>query len=1026
MAEVIATISVISSIIGLVDFSAKVISRINDYRSSAETIPAALKEIRLQLPLLVGDLERIKEQAEDDGLDNDTRRAVLAIVEGCHEDTQALYSILTAVGPQQGDSTWRTGQKALLSIAKYDDRIKEISDALRHHVVYLTNHLMVDMTQHRAGLVDRSLQPSTAPPRPKPSILIPFKRDAEHFVGRADLMRSLDGGFNDRNRLALVGLGGVGKSQVAIEYAYRLVEQEPDTWVFWVHVNTRARCKQSFADVARKVQLPKIEHPEHDALQEVTDWLNDKSHGRWLLIFDNCDDLDVIRNIEHGLTGSSRFGGVEEKPLIEYIPKAEHGKILATCRSRDVAMEMMYSDEQALIAVTEMSIDEARKLLRAKLPNDRSSDAEFTALADELGHIPLALKQAAAYVSLNRGHMTVSKYLRQFTKSSGSQTKLLMKEFNDESRDWTSKNSIILTWEISFNKIRSSNPSAAELLSLMSSFDRQGIPRYLLCEEEDDLDFEDDIGLLINYSLVTENSEDDNYNMHRLVQLTTQSWLETQKRQTHWWEEALKSLTMAFPEDNHDNWKMCSALLPHAQLVASRQFSSPSSDQPLSELFRKGGVYDMGQGRYEAAHQRLTASYYIRQRPFGEEHASTLDSLNALGSVLEREGHWREAETTHRKTLAIRRRLYGDSDVQTLEAENSLCLDLIDEGEYDEAEILLRQALDLEKSLDNKHHVRLDSMTYLGLVLEHQGRFLEAADIYRSVLEMQDQFYSSEHPATLETVNHLGRTLSVLGLWTEAASMLARAHESKSEVLGPEHPKTLDALSALIDNQERQGKLKEVAKLPQNLIDLQDRVFGHDHPTTLESLNHLANIKITTGLYAESMEILEDALRKNVQNAGPEHPLSLRIRRNIGKCWKDSTDEAKGAEIEKEVLEIQERTLGPDNPDTIQTVCALAESMGLIGSFAEAHRLINRAIVYNIEHLGRTHAQTLISLETQAFVLQQEERWEDSAQAYRQLVRTEEEIFGLNHPTTLQANHNLGFALAKSGTVEKASRLNNS
>lgn len=826
---------------------------INEYRRPAEKVPAALSEIGVQLPLLVSDLKRVKKQAEGDELDNDFKQAVLAIVQGCQNHVevcrlslitwlhfrtkhgradfrhpQALNDILATISPQPGDSTWKRGQKVLLSIAKYDGKIKEISEKLRNHVIYLTHHLVVDVAHARSveSHVVTGGTPliSTAPPRVKPSMMIPFKRDAKHFVGRTELMDSLEHGFEDLNRLALVGLGGVGKSQIAIEYAYRLAELDPDLWVFWVHVNSRSRFKQSYADIARKVQLPKIEHPEHDALQEVTDWLNDESHGRWLLVLDNCDDLDVIKNIEQGLTGSSAFGGIEEKPLIDYVPNATHGKILATCRSRNVAMEMTCSEPEALIPVSEMSADEALSLLRSKLPKDKSSDVDHLALAEELGCIPLALKQAAAYISLGRGHMTMLKYLQLFRESEASQTKLLMKDFNDATRDRELKNSIILTWEISFDQIRTSNPAAADLLALMSSFDRQVIPRCLLCEEDDDVDFEDQISLLMNYSLVIENSDEDNYNMHRLVQLTTQSWLVTEKQQMHWWEEALTTLTKVFPEDDYDNWRLCQTLLPHAQLVAGRNFTSSSSVELLSDLFRKVGIYDMGQGRYEAAHQRLTSSHEIRRRVFGEQHRLTLESLNALGGVLEREGHWQQAETTHRKTFEIRQQLYGKSDVQTLEAENSLSLDLIDEGKYVEAEALLRQALESEESLNEENPVRLTSMTHLGLVAEKQGHFAEAVDTYRSMLKVQDRCYSQEHPATLETLNHLGRTLSELGLLTEAATILTRAYQSKSEVLGPEHPKTLNALSALIGNQERQGKLKEAIALLRKLVDLQDRV----------------------------------------------------------------------------------------------------------------------------------------------------------------------------------------------------------
>ena len=184
-----------------------------------------------------------------------------------------------------------------------------------------------------------------------------------------------------------------------------------------MHVSSRSRFKQSFAEIARKVQLPKIEHPESDTLQEVTDWLCDESNGEWLLILDNCDDIDVLLNDQVDASGTSTADNKDGKPLIEYIPQTRNGSILITSRNREVALALTNQEDECLINVDSMDPTEAIKLLKSKIPKDKSPEKDALALVDELGCLPLAIKQAAAYIVNGPSSMTISKYLQYFRKN---------------------------------------------------------------------------------------------------------------------------------------------------------------------------------------------------------------------------------------------------------------------------------------------------------------------------------------------------------------------------------------------------------------------------------------------------------------------------------------------------------------------------------------------------------------------------------------------------------------------------------
>lgn len=356
------------------------------------------------------------------------------------------------------------------------------------------------------------------------------------------------------------------KSRIAIEYSYRLRDSDPSTWVFWVHAGTSARFKQSFLKIARKLQLPKIEYPDCDIFQDVTDWLCDESNGRWLLVLDSCDDLEVLYIDQTDTLNTPTSNVSKRSSLMRYIPQTAYGTILVTSRNKKVAYNFT-NNEHRLIQIGPMNNNEAIELFRSKLPKDPASDKIVSELAEELGFFPLPIEQAAAYISVGSANITISKYLEYIRKNEAYQLSFLLKDFNDITRDYDLQNSIILTWQISFDQIRKHNPAAADLLALMSCFDRESIPKLLLRGEDDDeLAFEEAITPLLNFSLVTEIG-DSNFTMHRLVQLTTQQWLEARDVRDTWVNRALHILSEKFPGDGVKSRVICETLHPHAEVL---------------------------------------------------------------------------------------------------------------------------------------------------------------------------------------------------------------------------------------------------------------------------------------------------------------------------------------------------------------------------------------------------------------------------------------------------------------------------
>ncbi|KAL5313016.1 hypothetical protein ACEPPN_019442 [Leptodophora sp. 'Broadleaf-Isolate-01'] len=279
------------------------------------------------------------------------------------------------------------------------------------------------------------------------------------------------------SRTALVGLGGVGKSQLAIEYAYRTRDRSPETWVFWAHASNAAGFEQSFRDIANCVKISGRQNPTDNIFQLVHDWLRDEKNGEWALILDNVDDagflVEAWRTGQDGQTSGMESGN--PRSLVSYLPQCPHGSILITTRSEDEALNLV--EQRGIITIGPMSSEDALTLFANRLGgvDDGSNDGDVAAeLLVALEFMPLAIVQTAAYILRRRPRFSLREYLQGFRESDRKRASLLDYNSKQLRRDREAKNSIIVTWQISFDYIRKIRPSAADLLSLMSFFDRQG------------------------------------------------------------------------------------------------------------------------------------------------------------------------------------------------------------------------------------------------------------------------------------------------------------------------------------------------------------------------------------------------------------------------------------------------------------------------------------------------------------------------------------------------------------------------
>jgi tetratricopeptide (TPR) repeat protein len=312
-------------------------------------------------------------------------------------------------------------------------------------------------------------------------------------------------------------------------------------------------------------------------------------------------------------------------------------------------------------------------------------------LLEVLGYIPLAITQAAAYIRLNR--VSMEKYLKALSQSDSNLVEHLTTELLDLRRQRDTPSSVFLTWKLSFDQISREEPRAAEMLSLIAFLDGQGIPEMFL-QRNEHLDVRDTtaIGTLQAFSLITAERDDETYSMHRLVQLSTQTWLSLQKSRDRWEGKALELLSKELPNGEHENRKKCDALLPHAIAVLKYR-PTPNSSLLCANILYNLAWFDWRQGRYKHSTTRCEESYSEQQRILGPDDRNTLNSLGLLASTYRNQGRCKEAEELEVQVMETRKRVLGVEHPDTLTSMNNLAHTFHGQGCNEEATQLMEHVV---------------------------------------------------------------------------------------------------------------------------------------------------------------------------------------------------------------------------------------------------------------------------------------------------------------------------------------------
>ncbi|KAL2819200.1 P-loop containing nucleoside triphosphate hydrolase protein [Aspergillus granulosus] len=485
--------------------------------------------------------------------------------------------------------------------------------------------------------------------------MVPLPRNPK-FVGRQDEITALEKSFalqDGPHKAAITGLGGIGKTQVALELAYRVRDHDKECSVFWVPCTSHAVVDQTFLKIAQTLGLYDVKPAE--VKEQIKLYLSSGHAGKWLLIFDNADDTEMWQAASDTTLA-----------LEDFIPESEQGRILFTTRTRKLAMKLAPFN---LVSIPDINEDTAFQILQKSLACEilLKDQTIAASLLEQLAFLPLAISQASAYIVQN--NINLSAYLALLEAQEQDAVELLSEDFRDPGRYKDIQNPVITTWLISFNQIQHQNQLAVDYLSFMACINPRNIPERLLPSQTSKKQKLDALGFLNAYSFT--NSQDTGISMHRLVHIATRNWLRRKRIFGQWVQRVADHIQEVFPDDYYTNRGIWRDYLPHALTIVREDEINIKEGHHITLIHNIAACLS-SDGRYYEAEPLYRELLGWNQETHGRKHPSTLTSMANLASTYWNQGRWNEAEKLDVQVMETRKTVLGAEHPDTLTSMNNL------------------------------------------------------------------------------------------------------------------------------------------------------------------------------------------------------------------------------------------------------------------------------------------------------------------------------------------------------------------
>ncbi|TDC67539.1 tetratricopeptide repeat protein [Actinomadura sp. GC306] len=820
-----------------------------------------------------------------------------------------------------------------------------------------------------------STQPGPPPRIPQVWGKIPPKN--KNFTGRTDLLERLHQGLGDRVTAvlphALHGLGGVGKTQMAVEYAHRYQANYDLVW--WIPADQPVLVRSSLASLATYLGLPSASvSGVEDAANAVLEALRrGEPYTDWLLIFDNAD---------------------EPEELTDILPQGP-GHVLITSRNH------RWASIVDAVPIDVFTREESVEFLTRRVPKGITPE-DADRLAEELGDLPLALEQAGA-LHTETG-ITVSEYLRLLTQRTS--------QLLSQGRPSEYPASMTAAWALSVASLEEKLPEALDLLRYCAFFGPEPIPRDAfnkvipgLSPElskliADPIRLGRAIGELNRFALARLDVPARTIQVHRLIQALIRDELPAaeQDRLRH---EVHLLLTEYTPEDPGDaaNWTGYLNALGHLGPSRIAICQEPQVRNFAINMVR----FLYASADYESA--RSFAQSFIREwsSVSGSDHENVLEMRVELGDLLRELGQYDEAVTSNLETLQAAEKALGPDHRIALRALRGRAADLRASGDFWQAHEIDEETLRrFELTLGKDDWPTWRAVNSVALDYGLKSDYLNARTLLEGVIREIRASEPSPNPASyLNIYTGLARTVRLGGDYSEACDLGEDAYAYGIELLGPDHAWTLRTGKDLSIAWRRAGDYDRAMELAEEIHQRYVRTLGLDHPDTLAAAICLSNIQRTTGQFQDALVLADDTVRRYPRVYIAEHPYNHGCAGNLALLRRITGDPEIARKINEDALAGLEPKLGRDHHYSLTITINLATDLAALGETEAAYRLSSGSLRRLQALLGENHPTTLSAAANTVANLRELGRDEEAAELFAATEEGYRRTLTLDHPDAL-------------------------
>jgi tetratricopeptide (TPR) repeat protein len=876
-------------------------------------------------------------------------------------------------------------------------------------------------------------------------ILLPHRRNP-FFTGRVEALSAIETALSNSNSAvitqaqAISGMGGIGKTQTAIEFCYRQIANNSyQTYqtILWVNAENEANFNNSYYDIVDLLNLAGNSSASdgtndgtndgvgNEALKVdevivlVKRWLANNSN--WLIVLDNLEDPKLIKH---------------------YLPPQPKGHVLITTRSQSlkgyasiVPLKKMSIETGTLFLLKRASLIPINTSSLDELKNDNNFDnklidkliSDAQKIVQAMDGLPLALEQAGAYIQESK--CSLADYLKSYEDVRNTANIL-----DNAGEDANDHKSVYTTFKLNFDVVKEKSVAAAKLLEVCSFLDSELIPEEIFTQagnflgdeltklQDNTYEFNNCLKLLLNYSLIERDTNKQSLSIHRLVQTVLRELLseDIRKLLVDSLAKALWSLSNDDAEDPK-NWLTYQKLLPSVTSLFDFAKLYQSNIIETAYLFNQFGLYCYTQALFTESLTFYNQSLHIKKLHFGDNNPSVALTLNNIGLIYNQQGNYSLSSQYLNQSLDICKHHFGDNNPSVALTLNNTGLIYCQQGNYPMALEYLNLALDIYKHLFSDNHPSVAiPLNNIAIIYRQQGNYPIALEYLNLALDIYKHHFGDNHPDVALSLNNIGEIYRQQGNYPIALDFFNQSLDIYKYLFSDKHPSVAIPLNNIGSIYHQQGNYPIALDFYNQSLDIYKHHFGDNHPDVALSLNNIGEIYHQQGNYPMALQHLNQSLSIKKQYFSDNHPSVADSLNHIANVYKEQGNYPMALDFYNQSLDIYKHLFGNNHPD----VAVPLNNIGLIyrqqGNYPMALQHLNQSLDIYKHFFGNDHPNVALILNNIGLIYDSQDNYPMALDFYNQSLDIYKYLFGNDHPKVALILNNIGETYRRQGNYPMA------